>query len=74
MLYGELIIHYNGEEKVLRPGDQIVVERGARHDFTTRTGVVVEEISTTHVRDDSFYLDDKVAKDPAARKTKFELW
>lgn len=74
VLYGELIIHYNGREKILRAGDQILVERGARHDFSTRTGVVVEEISTTHVRDDSYYLDDKVALDPAARKTKFELW
>jgi N-acetylneuraminate synthase len=74
VLYGELIVHYKGEEKILRPGDQILIERGARHDFSTRTGVVVEEISTTHIRDDSFYLDDKVAKDPAARKTKFELW
>ncbi|MBN2198355.1 MAG: N-acetylneuraminate synthase family protein [Candidatus Aminicenantes bacterium] len=74
VLYGDLIVHYNGEEKILRPGDQILVERGARHDFTTRTGVVVEEISTTHVRNDSYYLDDKVAKDPAARKTKFDLW
>jgi len=74
VLYGELIIHYNGEEKILKPGDQILVERGARHDFSTRTGVVVEEISTTHVRDDSYYPDDKVAKDPAARKTKFDLW
>ena len=54
----------------MRPGDMQLVRRGQNHAFSTRTGLVFEEISTTHIKGDSFYEDAKIAgKDPAQRKT-----
>jgi N-acetylneuraminate synthase len=68
VLYGDLIVNMDGVESVLKPGDQVLVERGVPHWFTTTTGCVVEEVSTTHYKNDSFYSDDKIA-DPDRRKT-----
>jgi N-acetylneuraminate synthase len=72
VLYGELLLNLAGKEMILRPGDQVLVDRGQVHSFTTRTGVVVEEVSTTHFTNDSFYNDPKIVSDPALRKTRLE--
>jgi N-acetylneuraminate synthase len=53
----------------LHPGDQVLVGRKQKHWFTTKTGVIVEEISTTHHKGDSFYEDKRVCKNPDIRKT-----
>ena len=51
------------------------VLRGTKHAFTSRTGAVFEEISTTHVMNDSYYDDPQIAKlDPIERKTKVYKW
>ncbi len=71
VLYGDLIVNMDGKESVLKPGEQILVERGVPHWFTTTTGVVVEEVSTTHYKNDSFYADEKIAP-PDKRKTRLE--
>ena len=58
---------------VVRPGDVVTVERGVRHEFHTAAGVVFEEISSTHIRDDSFYTDPEVGAN-ADRKTHLTYW
>ena len=68
VLYGTLEITIAGEKKVYQAGDIVVVERGKPHDFGTATGAVMEEISTTHFKNDSFY-DDKNIAETAMRKT-----
>ena len=68
VLYGTLEITLGGEKKVYQAGDIVVVERGVPHDFGTPTGAVMEEISTTHYKSDSFY-DDKNIAETALRKT-----
>ena len=75
VLYGELIMTMEGEEKRLFPGDVIVVPRGAWHGFRSDAGAIFEEVSTTHFNDDSFYADKKIAALPReARKTKLVNW
>lgn len=74
VLYGEMIVNYRGKEKTLGPGEQILVKRHTPHSFSTKTGVIIEEISTTHVKNDSYYLDENILKDVDLRKTKFDLW
>ncbi len=74
VLHGDLIINFCGKQKVLGPGDQVIIPRNAPHSFTTKNGVIFEEISTTHIKGDSYYLDEKVPKDLSLRKTKFNLW
>jgi len=68
ILYGDLTISLGGEEKSYTAGDIIVVERGVPHKFGSRTGAVLEEISTTHYKDDSFYDDPEIGQ-TAGRKT-----
>ena len=48
---------------------------GVFHSFWTDTGVVFEEISTTHKNDDSFYEDKEINKmQRSERKTVVDHW
>ena len=68
VLYGELSLILDGVEKIYNAGDIIVVERNKKHSFASKTGAALEEISTTHIKADSYYDDDKIAE-TAQRKT-----
>jgi quercetin dioxygenase-like cupin family protein len=72
-LHGELDLRLNGEWQTLRPGDSVVVKPGVRHFFTSKTGCVFEEISSTHQVADSFYTDEEITKNPH-RKTFVGFW
>lgn len=61
VLYGDILLTLDGEEKAYSTGDIVVVERDRKHSFSSRNGAVLEEISTTHYRDDSFYDDPAIA-------------
>lgn len=75
VLFGELRATIDGRERVLRPGDQALVLPGVWHDFRTATGVVFEEISTTHHNDDSVYQDPAIqALKREERKTVVDHW
>jgi sialic acid synthase SpsE/quercetin dioxygenase-like cupin family protein len=75
VLYGTLELGIEGERHSLNAGDMRTILPGQRHEFHTSTGCIVEEISTTHVVDDSVYTDPVLArKDPIERKTFLESW
>jgi len=70
LLNGELIIYINGIERIMKKGDIQVIERGVLHSFYTNSGAIIEEISTSHYVDDSFYTDPLISEqDPMQRKT-----
>lgn len=71
ILYGELRVCFGNVEKTLYPGETMVVERGVDHGFSTEKGCVFEEISTTHILDDSYY--EKQNEFVTPRKTKVYL-
>jgi len=73
VLYGDVDLTLNDDQRVLSAGDVVTVERGMHHAFGSRSGAVIEEISTTHCGDDSFYLDPAIAKNPN-RKTFVTHW
>ncbi|MCV7347652.1 N-acetylneuraminate synthase family protein [Mycolicibacterium rhodesiae] len=73
VLYGDLDITLDGEARECGPGDVITVERTVRHAFTSKTGAIFEEISSTHHKDDSFYTDPKVGENKQ-RKTLLTHW
>lgn len=73
VLSGDVIINIEGDEKEYKPGDMVVIERGMKHSFSTRTGTVFEEISTTHLLDDSYY-DDELIIANKNRKTEITYW
>lgn len=73
VLYGEVELILNGESRTCRPGDVVNVEPGVRHAFHTTTGSVIEEISSTHFKDDSFYTDETIQQNNS-RKTLLTYW
>jgi len=61
VLYGSMNVTIGNEVKLLKAGDMLTVERGVNHDFSSKEGVIFEEVSTTHYKDDSFYGDKTIA-------------
>lgn len=75
LLWGDLELILDGKVHRLAPGDLALVERGVWHSFTTVGGAIFEEVSTTHIKGDSYYEDPRIAsKDPIIRKTVLEDW
>ncbi|MGJ8620590.1 MAG: N-acetylneuraminate synthase family protein [Methylophilaceae bacterium] len=73
VLYGEVVLSLDGKEQICRPGDVVTVEPGTRHAWVSDTGAVIEEISTTHVANDSYYTDESIMANHA-RKTSLTYW
>ena len=73
IMNGSMELTLNGVTKKYSAGDIVVVERGVKHKMYTETGVAFEEISSTHFQDDSFYSDEKIAKNKN-RKTMVTYW
>jgi len=68
VLHGSLTVGLDDEVRSCRPGDILTVEREVRHAFWTDEGCIIEEISSTHYKDDSYYLDPAIGTNPD-RKT-----
>ena len=73
ILYGDLEVNLNGTSKTYHAGDMIIVERDAKHSFSSQNGAVFEEVSTTHYKNDSFYDDQKIMES-TNRKTEMTFW
>ncbi len=75
VLSGVMELELEGRRMTLHPGDVAVVQRGVKHRFWTDTGVIFEEVSSTHFNNDSFYEDTAISNLPReARKTKLSNW
>jgi N-acetylneuraminate synthase len=74
-LIGDMEIVKDGRRHVMLPGDTLLVQPNEWHKFHTLDGCVFEEISTTHVNNDSFYEDPDIARLPReVRKTNVDSW
>ena len=75
VLSGELWVELEGRRRILYPGEILLVQRGVKHRFWSETGVIFEEISSTHYNDDSIYDDPAINDMPREiRKTKLVNW
>ncbi|AXH98430.1 cupin domain-containing protein [Sporosarcina sp. PTS2304] len=75
LLYGELEVEINGQKENMKPGDMKTVMRGQIHSFSSEKGAIFEEISTTHIKGDSYYSDKNIsALDLIERKTILKEW
>jgi N-acetylneuraminate synthase len=75
LLDGDLEIVKDGRRIALQPGDTFLVEPKAWHKFHTLDGAIIEEVSTTHHNDDSFYEDPEIARsERSQRKTQVDGW
>lgn len=75
LLYGDLQVTIEGVVKNMKPGDIQTVLRGEKHSFSSNKGAIFEEVSTTHIKNDSYYDDPKISSlDPIERKTILKKW
>lgn len=73
ILHGAVDITLDGKTTSYHKGDVINIEPGVHHAFVSQTGAVIEEISSTHYKDDSFYTDEAINRNPN-RKTLLTYW
>jgi D-lyxose ketol-isomerase len=73
ILYGDLELILNDEVHTMVAGDVITVMPTVRHIFESENGCVIEEISSTHIKDDSFYTDPEISNNKD-RKTFLKSW
>ena len=75
VLSGTLNLVLEEKNIELKAGEIMTVERFAKHCFSSVNGCIFEEISTTHMRNDSFYDDVKINEiDSMCRKTVLSDW
>ena len=73
ILHGKLKLYLDGKARICNPGDVITVKKTVRHKWTAIEDCVIEEISSNHKADDSFYVDKKIHKN-LNRKTLITHW
>lgn len=73
VLHGEVLLDLDGKRQICRIGDVVTVLPGVRHAFRSETGAIIEEISSTHFKDDSYYTDPEIARN-SNRKTHLTYW
>lgn len=73
ILYGDFLVFLNGKKHLFHPGDIVTIEPLVKHSFMAPKGGILEEISSTHFIDDSFYEDKKIMENKF-RKTFVTYW
>jgi sialic acid synthase SpsE/quercetin dioxygenase-like cupin family protein len=71
LLFGDLTVVVDGKTKELMLGEVMIVPPGIFHSFSSETGCVFEEVSTTSISGDSVYKDEFINQlSTNGRKTK----
>jgi len=73
ILHGDVTLHLNDEPRSLKKGDVVTIEPEVKHRFETHSGCVIEEVSSTHYVDDSYYIDPVITQNQN-RKTFIPHW
>jgi N-acetylneuraminate synthase len=76
IISGELTLIDNKKKYLLKPGDIVHLKKSSWHKFTAgKNGCIFEEISTTSLKQDSFYKNKSIKNlDRDMRKTYFKNW
>jgi len=75
LLYGDMELEIDGKRYKMKPGDIFPVLKEKWHKFHTLDGAIFEEVSTTHLLNDSYYEDPNIAKLKLDdRKTNVDSW
>ena len=62
LLSGDCMLILNGKVMALERGRPVLIPRGVKHSFKSRSGCIIEEVSTTHYPGDSVYEDPEINK------------
>lgn len=73
VIYGNVDIKLDGMTFTSTPGQVVVVEREVRHQMYSEHGAIIEEISTEHINNDSYYTDSTISSN-LNRKTELKYF
>jgi N-acetylneuraminate synthase len=73
ILWGEVDLLLDDVESHLTVGDTAEIRPGVVHEMTSKGGCVIEEVSSTHLSEDSFYLSQEIMENKN-RKTYVRYW
>jgi D-lyxose ketol-isomerase len=73
VLYGEVTVDLDGRQIAHKSNGVVTIPHGVKHSFWTKTGAVIEEVSSSYTSDDSFYSDPSIAANKN-RKTFVTYW
>ena len=73
VIHGDVLLTLDGVSRECKSGDIVTFDRGMRHVFSSKNGAIIEEISSTHYTDDSYYTDENILKN-SNRKTVLTYW
>jgi len=73
VLHGDVDLKLDGVSRELKRGDVVTIMPGVRHEFSTKNGCVIEEVSSTHYVNDSYYTDESISQNKN-RKTFITHW
>lgn len=73
VLYGNVKVQLDGNTYEKKVGDVLVIPRGQTHAFDSKNGCIIEEISSSHIINDSYYSDPAITAN-ADRKTFVTYW
>ena len=62
VISGNLELKVDNKIVYLSRGQIYTIQRGHTHEMYSEEGCVIEELSTTHIPDDSYYLNDAINK------------
>jgi len=75
VLSGTFECKIDGKHKTLKAGEVALVQPGVWHEFWSKDGCIVEEVSTTHYDNDSVYRDKNINDlKRSERKTVVKNW
>ena len=60
ILFGSIDLILDKKKFTLKAGDLKTIKRNQVHFFSTKKGAIIEELSTTSIKSDSYYLDNKI--------------
>jgi N-acetylneuraminate synthase len=72
IISGDLTLILDGKKIEMVAGEIVHIPKYTKHSFSSKTGVLFEEISTKHFSDDSFYTD-QVIMENNNRKSKIKI-
>ena len=73
VLHGNVDLYLDDVQHTLSKGDVVTIKPGVKHKFETTNGCVIEEVSSTHYTDDSYYVDPLISQNEN-RKTFISHW
>ncbi len=73
VLYGDVTVDLDGKQTTHKANGVVTIPHGIKHSFWTKSGAVIEEVSSSYSSDDSFYSDAAIGG-KKNRKTFVSHW